>query len=156
MKKLLLAFSICIITISVYSQDVSSIDISDYKKGVNVSVITGFSKESAFDKIIKLIKSKGLELDVINKDYGIITTKPRGMKNDIDFSYSLKVYLEDNEIRVRVFSILANDKGYDLSVKGWNQGRNAGAYRDGFRHLAYWTNNIASALEGDVRYEEEE
>jgi len=161
MKIIMLILAIGFFTNSLYSQDVSYIDLKNYQKGVNVSVITGFSPDSAYNKIFKILKSKGLEFDVTDKENGIITTKPRIMTKATNFSYSLKVYLEAKEIRLRVFAVVNTSMtvysgGIGFSQEQtWEQGKNSGLalYMWGFRYLAHWTKTIAPIVGGTEYYD---
>lgn len=150
-----------LITTLLYSQDVSYIDLTNYPKGVNVSVITGFLQDSTYYKIFKLLKSSGLEFDVADKENGLITTKPRVMTKATNFSYSLKVSIEENEIKCRVFavtntSVSAYGGGLGFSSEPtWEQGKNSGLafYKWGFRYLAHWTKLIAPVVSGIESYD---
>lgn len=161
MKNIILLFIVSLFTINVYSQDVSYIDLTNYQKGVNVSVITGFTTDSAYYKVIKLLKAKGLEFDVTDKENGIITTKPRVMTKATNISYSLKVYIESNEIRLRVFeaantsmTVYGGNMGFSKE-QTWEQGKNSGLpyYKWGFRYLAHWTKLITPVVGGTEYYD---
>lgn len=161
MKSFILTLVVGLTATLLYSQDVSYIDLANYQKGVNVSVITGFTTDSAYYKVIKLLKSKGLEFDVTDKENGIITTKPRVMTKATNYSYSLKVYLEPKEIKCRVFAVVnasttvyAGGIGFS-SEQIWEQGRNSGLpfYKWGFKYLVHWTKLIAPLVGGTEYYD---
>ena len=153
MKKLLLGFLFC--PFFMFGQNVAKVDISNIPYGVNVAVVSGIDADYCFNKIVSAIKSQGLFFDRIDKENGIITTSRR-LTHDRYFSdYCLQVYLEKNELQVRLYSV------EDLPTMGTlprlDQIYNSDSriHKKGFSYLAYWAEKFGEVSKGKVVYKKE-
>jgi hypothetical protein len=153
MKKLLLGLLFC--PLFMFGQNVSKVDISKIPYGVNVAVVSGFNADSCFSKIVSAIKSQGLFFDKIDKENGIITTSKRFTHDRYFGSYCLQVYLEKNELQVRVYSV--DDSETFGTIPRLNQIYNSDSKIDqkGFSYLAYWAEKIGEVSKGKVVYKKE-
>jgi hypothetical protein len=150
MKKLLFGLLFC--PLFMFGQNVAKVDISNIPYGFNVAVMSGINADSCFSKIVSTIKSHGLFLDKIDKDNGIITTSAKIMQSRNFNTYCLQVYLEKNELQVRLYSIQNLSSAIYLR-QIYNSETRVGQ-RD-FRYFAYWVEKIAEISNGKVVYKRE-
>jgi len=151
MKKLLLGLLFC--PLFLFGQNVSKVDISNIPYGFNVAVVSGINADSCFSKIVSAIKSQGLFFDRIDKENGIITTTRRLTHDRLFDSYCLQVYLEKNELQVRIYAVY--DEVGALARLDQIYNSNSRYYQRAFSYLAYWTEKIGEVSKGEVVYKKE-
>ena len=153
MKKLLLGLLFC--PLFMFGQNVEKVDISNIPYGLNVAVVSGIDADYCFYRIVNAIKSQGLFFDKIDKENGIITTGRRLTDDRFFDSYCLQVYLEKNELQVRIYSVY--DQASFGTLPRLNQIHNSDTRFDqkGFSYLAYWAEKFGEVSKGKVVYKKE-
>jgi hypothetical protein len=153
MKKLFLGLLFC--PLFMFGQNVAKVDISNIPDGVNVAIVSEINADSCFSKIVSAIKSQGLFFERLDKENGIITTGRTLTHDRIFNSYCLQVYLEKNELQVRIYAI--NDYVEVGSLPSLSQIYNSDSRYDqrAFRYLAYWAEKIREVSKGKVVYNKE-
>jgi len=150
MKKLLLGLLFC--PLFMFGQNVEKVDISNIPYGLNVAVVSGIDADYCFYRIVSAIKSHGLFLDKIDKDNGIITTSAMLRQTRNYNNYCLQVYLEKNELQVRLYSI--NSLESIIYLRQIYNSETRVGQRD-FKYFAYWVEKIAEISKGKVEYKKE-
>ena len=153
MKKLLLGLLFC--PLFMFGQNVAKVDISNIPFGVNVAVVSGIDADSCFSKIVSAIKSQGLFFDRIDEENGIITTARRLTHDRYFDSYCLQVYLEKNELQVRMYSVYAADGSGPLPSLDQIYNSDTRFDKRAFSYLAYWAEKIGEVSKGKVVYKKE-